>query len=36
MVFRNYEYFVAIVEAGSLTKAAERLYAHHSPLSASI
>lgn len=33
MVFRNYEYFVAIVEAGSLTKAAERLYVSQPSLS---
>ena len=26
MLFRNYEYFIAIADAGSLTKAAERLY----------
>ena len=33
MVFRNYEYFVSIVEAGSLTKAAERLYVSQPSLS---
>ena len=33
MVFRNYEYFVAIVEAGSLTKAAEKLYISQPSLS---
>lgn len=33
MVFRNYEYFVAIVEAGSVTKAAERLYVSQPSLS---
>lgn len=33
MVFRNYEYFAAIVEAGSLTKAAERLYVSQPSLS---
>ncbi len=33
MVFRNHEYFVAIVEAGSLTKAAEQLYISQPSLS---
>lgn len=33
MVFRNYEYFVAIVEAGSLTKAAEKLFVSQPSLS---
>ena len=33
MVFRNYEYFVAIVQAGSLTKAAEKLYVSQPSLS---
>lgn len=33
MVFRNYEYFIAIVEAGSLTKAAEKLYVSQPSLS---
>lgn len=29
MVLHNYEYFVAIVDEGSLTKAAEHLYVSH-------
>lgn len=33
MVFRNYEYFVEIVNAGSLTKAAEKLYVSQPSLS---
>lgn len=33
MVLHNYEYFVAIVEAGSLTKAAEHLYVSQPSLS---
>ena len=33
MVFRNYEYFAAIVEAGSLTRAAEQLYISQPSLS---
>ena len=33
MVFHNYEYFVAIVESGSLTKAAEKLYVSQPSLS---
>lgn len=33
MVFKNYEYFIAIVEAGSLTKAAEKLYISQPSLS---
>lgn len=33
MVFRNYEYFVVIVQSGSLTKAAERLYISQPSLS---
>lgn len=33
LVFRNYEYFLAIVEAGSLTKAAEKLYVSQPSLS---
>lgn len=33
MVLRNYEYFIAIVEAGSLTKAAEHLYVSQPSLS---
>ena len=33
MLFRNYEYFIAIADAGSLTKAAERLYVSQSSLS---
>lgn len=33
MAFRNYEYFAAIVEAGSLTKAAEQLYVSQPSLS---
>jgi DNA-binding transcriptional LysR family regulator len=33
MVFKNYEYFIAIVEAGSLTRAAEKLYVSQPSLS---
>lgn len=33
MVFKNYEYFIAIVESGSLTKAAEKLYVSQPSLS---
>lgn len=33
MIFRNYEYFMAIAECGSLTKAAERLYVSQPSLS---
>lgn len=33
MVFRNYEYFIAIAESGSLTKAAELLYISQPSLS---
>lgn len=33
MIFKNYEYFIAIVEAGSLTKAAENLYVSQPSLS---
>ena len=33
MMFRNYEYFVAIAEAGSLTRAAEILYVSQPSLS---
>lgn len=33
MLFPHYEYFIAIVEAGSLTKAAERLYVSQPSLS---
>lgn len=33
MLLRNYEYFIAIVEAGSLTKAAEHLYVSQPSLS---
>lgn len=33
MIFRNYEYFIAIVESGSLTKAAEQLYVSQPSLS---
>ena len=33
MLFRNYEYFIAIADAGSLTKAAERLYVSQPSLS---
>ena len=33
MMFRNYEFFVAIAEAGSLTRAAEILYVSQPSLS---
>lgn len=33
MVFRNYKYFVAIVQSGSLTRAAEKLYVSQPSLS---
>lgn len=33
MLFRNYDYFIAIADAGSLTKAAERLYVSQPSLS---
>jgi len=33
MIFRNYEYFIKIVEAGSITKAAEQLYVSQPSLS---
>ena len=33
MVFKNFEYFIAIAEEGSISKAAERLYISQPSLS---